>query len=51
MNKSRVARMAMVVLAGGVLLQAGGCTTVFAPVLLSFFESFVLSGLTGGVSL
>ena len=47
-DRGRIARRLVVVLTGGVLLQAVGCATGFLPVLLSLAESTVLGILFGG---
>lgn len=48
MSKSRAVRILALVATGGVVLQAGGCATTLAPLLLSLLESILLSTLTGG---
>jgi hypothetical protein len=49
MSRSRLVRTAALVLAGGVLIQAGGCAvSTFAPLALSLLESLLLGTLTGG---
>jgi hypothetical protein len=47
MSKPTWKKRAMVLLAGGVLLQTGGCATTFAPILLSLAESAILTYLFG----
>jgi hypothetical protein len=49
MRTSRWKRATIVVLSGGVLLQAPGCTAALAPILLSLGESTFLAYLFGGI--
>lgn len=50
MSKSRAGRFLAIMVAGGVILQAGGCATTLAPLALSLAESIILSTLTGGLA-
>ncbi len=47
MQRTRWKKSMLVLLSGGVLLQAGGCAATFAPVLLSLGESALLTFLFG----
>ncbi len=47
MLRKRLKKVALTVLAGGVLLQVGGCFSIFAPVALSLGESALLTYLIG----
>jgi hypothetical protein len=50
MSRSRLVRTATLVLAGGVLIQLGGCAvSTFAPLALSLIESLVLGMGTGSM--
>ena len=48
-SKLQAGRILAIILAGGVILQTGGCATTLAPLALSLAESIFLSTLTGGV--
>lgn len=47
MSRSGLRKAALVLLAGGVLLQVGGCLTVMGPIALSLLESTGLTILLG----
>jgi len=51
MKGSRLARAAVLLLGGGVLLQVGGCGTLLAPTAIGLVEQVLLSLLFGGVPL
>ena len=48
MTTKRAMRILALVATGGVVLQAAGCASTFAPLLLSVAESVILGTLTGG---
>ena len=47
MQSSKWKRALFVALSGGVLLQAGGCLSIFGPNILSLGESVILTYLLG----
>lgn len=48
MAVGKLVRVAAVVTVGGMLLQAAGCATTFAPLALSLLENIALSRLVAG---